>query len=685
MIGGCESNNFSIQPIDSKLGAYVEEIADLRLSNTEWKVVTKIDLDYLTNEYSSMKQLISLLLTECDKFNSTMKQFFNGTDNKFQWDSAFYCVLPTNQINIILSEVEENSHQWFIDERSHNRKKRAILNILGGVLLGAAGIGFLSDDNAQFYLDEFNKLHENNENQNIYMKKQTILIESIFHELNNSQNNFDQMNEQINMVFQKLNGHIERARSTKYTEYKHIHLLHIQNDLGVLMDNFILLLSRFHLKQKQFLDAVAITQKNPSNPSLIPPKMLFNALNELQNALSNKKLELPIPLSRKTLSQFYKIATPETAIIKNTIIITFSIPLLNSVEYTLYKTTSLPYRIKDNLFAYIIPNYEYVALDHKKRTYVAITEDEINKCFQAEGKSLICKQTFPILSALSTKTCEINILRMQNISSECEIRIANLTSEIWIRLRQPNKYIYVFPKKELMIVKCNGEKVDKYYSDVGIISYGEECQITTNNVEIQALKTITTEKIVNYVPSVNIFINMSKEIVNMEKLIGFEIPEIQIPQIINFGEKHKLEEISKSLTDLKNIEQNLLLQTTPFHLKSNISFLSKSFIIIAIITFIIVLKILYKMWIKNKAQATLSNISKEISIRNTPNIPLSNSSSSNIPLRIPRSNLPTSVQPTEHIYPNILTTNYTPTPNTRNTLITILDKESNNEIASTRF
>lgn len=201
MINVCESNNFTIEPITSKLGIFVEEIADLRLSNTEWKVVTRIDLNYLTNEYANIKLMIKSLNTKCKNFNSAIKEFFTETDSTFKHDSVFFCVLPTIQINALLQDIDESSHRWFIDEHVTNRKKRAILNILGGILLGAAGVGFLSDNNAEFYMNEFNRLHASNKDRDIYLNKQTILIESIFHQLNNTDNNISQMNKQINEVF----------------------------------------------------------------------------------------------------------------------------------------------------------------------------------------------------------------------------------------------------------------------------------------------------------------------------------------------------------------------------------------------------------------------------------------------------------------------------------------------------
>lgn len=363
------------------MGAFVEEIAELRLFNTEWKVVTQIDLNFFSLELQNIKKVTIHLQKKCRLFN----QFLNSTIDTDNW-YQFHCTIPQANMDILMREIDENSHLWFIDHNeSHSRPKRSVFSVLGGVLLGAAGFGFLSDNIAEFYMEEFQKLHQMNKKQNIYNQKQTILIESIFHQLDSTENKIYNMTQQINNAFTEMESYVLNAKKEFHTSNKHIHLLPIQADIITLMDNFILLMMRFLFKQKQFLEAVAIPHKNPSNPNLIPPQTLYNALDEPKNSISDKGLELPIPLSRNTLSQFYKLATSETAIINNTILITFSFPLLSANHYTLFKTTSLPYRVKDNLFAYIIPNHEYVALDHFKEKYVAITENEIGQCFQTNS------------------------------------------------------------------------------------------------------------------------------------------------------------------------------------------------------------------------------------------------------------------------------------------------------------
>lgn len=111
----------------------------------------------------------------------------------------------------------------------------------------------------------------------------------------------------------------------------------------------------------------------------------------------------------------------------------------------------------------------------------------------------------------------------------------------------------------------------------------------------------------------------------MEKLNGFEIPEVRIPQIVNFGEKHKLEQISKNFFELRHLEQELLKQTTPSHLKNNISLLYNSFIIISIIILLIIFKIVHQVLQRRKLIKRLNDKPNEIII--TPGFPLSSTSS----------------------------------------------------------
>lgn len=162
---------------------------------------------------------------------------------------------------------------------------------------------------------------------------------------------------------------------------------------------------------------------------------------------------MPIPLTTDNLAIFYQISKAESRIIDNKLIVCFTLPLISTQTYTLFKSSSLPYKITGYIYSYIIPHYEYVALDSVKDKYIPITNSELENCFQISNTYLVCKETFPIMFAIGTKICEINLLRLEKVVDECNIRVSNLTSELWIKLSEPNSFVFTFPKKQFVYIR----------------------------------------------------------------------------------------------------------------------------------------------------------------------------------------------------------------------------------------
>lgn len=249
-----------------------------------------------------------------------------------------------------------------------------------------------------------------------------------------------------------------------------------------------LLIMGYQNKQRQFLEAVAVGQKSPNSSSLIPPQMFLEELINIRREVTARDLDFPLEPKTDTLATFYAISSPEARIVQNQLIISFTLPLVSTTEYLLYKVSSLPYRIKDNLFGYVVPTHEFVALDSFKEKYVSIAAEELDNCYHIDGRKLACKQTTPIMAAFSTKNCEINMLRISNATETCNERVSNLTSELWIKLRQTNTYIYTFPKEENVYIKCPQILETRVLKGTGVISMEPNCQIKTDNVIIRGLK-----------------------------------------------------------------------------------------------------------------------------------------------------------------------------------------------------
>lgn len=603
----------------------------------------KVDLNFYQNEFNKIVDLYQQLKTKCKH----IKDLHSSHETK-----ASYCEASINQISNMLDETSASDINWFVPKRN----KRALPLVLGGALLGGLVMGILPKFQADEYYEEFSKLHAKQQTYEIMLNKHTTLLQYAFEDINNLNKSFTSQIDQIKSEINDLAAQIYELWNYSLWQEKMNYMLGIQIDFNLALNHLTILIENYRIAQRQFLNTIATTHRNPSNPNVIPPKILIEELLKIKTRISSLELDLPFPIVQENLPLFYQIASSSTNIVNRTLLIAFSIPLISTKQYALYKSTSMPYRLKENLFAYIVPHYEYIALDKFDEKFVAITNDEISNCFSVDSSNIICKQTFPILSAIHTQTCEINLLRSLNVSSECNIRIANLTSELWIKLRKTNSYIYVFPYEQRMQIDCPNEKEKQFYNNSGIITFSPACTIKTDNIEIQAYSVIQTEIINEFIPSVRLNFNLTTEISRMIKFPEPRIPEINISNIVNFGEKNRLELISSAFDELKQLETQLVDQTTPVHFKSNIFYLSTVICFISMIIVIISAKLLYKHWLKMKRRRENNATNKANFFRNTPTIP-SNTIISINPMNSNPQTSPNSVtplnKPDEKIYPTI--------------------------------
>lgn len=307
---------FSINPQNSSLGIYIEELANLRIYNTEWILVTKIDLNFYRDEFFKIVELYENLERRCDLILIKYYSILNGY-------SAPYCKAPLQQIKNMIDDSKHMSADWFV-----KRGKRSILSVLGGVLLGGFGTSLLFSFQSDEYLSEFEVMRAQNKHRDMIISKQTSLLEYAFDEI-------EQMNEtfsfQISTIESKLqNVDISLKNINKHLEHQVVlnNLFSNRIDFSMILEHFSLILTQYFDRQKQFLDIVSLTHKNPSNPNIIPPKVLFEELIKIKGAISSLELDLPFSISRETLSLFYQIATPRTHIEKDILLVEFSIPLV---------------------------------------------------------------------------------------------------------------------------------------------------------------------------------------------------------------------------------------------------------------------------------------------------------------------------------------------------------------------
>lgn len=572
---------YQLERVDSTNGLFLEQFANMQLYSAEWKFVTRINLSLFEDEYKHMESIFDGIKKAC-----TSVQNFDESDSKIN------CIHIVNQMEIMLEDSKDYSSKWFIgDNESHNRKKRGLFDAFGYPLKWITGTLTASD--GRMYSDMFKNLEDNQMQQEIIIKKQTSIIsnsleyiEKDMQLLEKQTNNIEADVKDIYNMLVSINQTFIIGMNRQKT------LMTIHNKLHSLIDYFSLLIMQFGRKQTMFLEAIAISQKNPSSPILIPPEILRNELLKVASFAGSMSLGLPFSIIPENLPNFYQILKPESSIVENSLIIRFSIPLVNPMKFKLYKASSLPYKLKGvNLFAYIVPKFEYFAMDNNRYEYVDISNEELKNCYQAESAFYICKQNFPMFSTFHNKACEVNVLIGTNSTEQCDIRISNMTNELWIKIHKPNTYIYALPKSQFVHITCAVDTETITLYDAGIITIFPTCKIKTDGMEITGFQTYSSDISKIFTPSVPLHLNISVEINKLLQLPEFNIPQISKSEIISNGENKKLSKLSVGIRELKEMEEHFVHKKSSNALKDNLFYISIFLIIFIVLVVIIIAKI----------------------------------------------------------------------------------------------
>lgn len=325
---------------------------------------------------------------------------------------------------------------------------------------------------------------------------------------------------------------------------------------------------------------------------LIPPKVFKMKLREVSLSNDAQGFVLPMPLNGENLPKFYEITTTTSEIVNKTFMARFSIPLAKNSTYFLYKATSVPHRTANDIYNIVVPHYEYIAVDNFNSKFVVLTANEMKKCHRINSTNWLCHLNSPINTINKSLECEINLLQHKKLTSNCELRTENVTTEFWMKLEQPNTYLYTLPKTTHVVIECFDSNESLYLMGGGIITLKSGCKIQTDQVELITFHNI--EANISYVLVESPKFNVSSKIANDTQLKMSAVPSFQILNITNEKDWIKVEVIKFNLrTEFENaIDAAEKLLNSVVHANSNVNnfLLSFAAIVVLIATIYVCLK-----------------------------------------------------------------------------------------------
>lgn len=523
------------------MGLFFEELSNLQLYHSEWTFVTHVNLSYFNVETDNLEHIVIKIQQFCDKIR---EEFLLPIPNS-------YCDHTVPLLQNSLEEIKEYSTKWFMNYefqsepryenefRNGHRKKRGFLGAITKQLFGT-----LSEDEGSFYMEQINALKSENFNHLLLAEKQTTLFKESLKILNSTIHSQNMQNSVLQKHFDDLSFVLKNA-TTEATLAQVSGVL--VGKLSELMHYTSSLITSFREKQRYFFEAITTKSKSFQ---LIPPRMFLSELERVSLRVARDGLFLPMALTGENLAKFYQITTTEGRIVDNNLVVRFSIPLVENKKFTLYKATSAPHRNDTNsAFNFIVPQNKYIAVDGYKENFVTLTIDELKNCHRIASNNLVCKQTFPVLTATNHIGCEINLLRNTNKTSACDFRTEDLTEEIWTQLQSPNTYLYTLPNEQTIVITCPNSRTTINLQETGVISVAYRCRIKTDRMEIVAFQSIESKLFRNFTASPRYRLNVTSEIGKAKR----KSPKIPILKLIltNAEEIEKVLHMNADLDELQ--------------------------------------------------------------------------------------------------------------------------------------
>lgn len=529
-------------------------MAPVRFFNNDWHIVYHLNLSSLQEEFYELEAVVNRLTKLCnnlrEQFNVSSVDTNHHTDNFFSYQFERQCNANFDLIKLSLEHVRDFNFHWFYDDKT-SRPKRAPFNVIGSVLRSL--FGTLSQEDAEDHLQRFNFMESKLMERQVVVDEQTTLLRSTIEILKTMNEDNIEINKKVNNQFREVNVTIAELPN----DFENLWLnMEFQSQVDNLLTFVSLSISRYFNRQKQFLEAITFGSSAISaTPIILPPSLLLEELDYVQSQISGKELTLPLPISKEYVANYYQLATTRSRIVHDQLIVAMSIPLISLRKYSIIKATSLPTLLPSGLFQFVIPTYEYIALDDFQESFVAITEAELENCQDLRehdsDSTVICSQTSPIFTIASRKEdCGVTFVASTNQSTNCDVRVSNITSQLWLSLKESNSWIGVFPTEQILYIRCTEKPAfSRVIQGIGVVKLDQDCQIKTDQLLLKATKSYFKNVYERITPLKNF--NWTSQFLDfpISNAKGI-IKQVDSPNVVTYGETEKLKRLSTSLEEL---------------------------------------------------------------------------------------------------------------------------------------
>lgn len=416
----------------------------------EWKIVSNVNLTRYRIELNHFQHSVHIITKHCDELKLI------EMERNASIKSNEGCGHTVNRLGKLMADIEENDSDWFGKD---SRMKRRI----GSELV----LDDWSEDYSAF-LEEFRNMSARGSKTSTSSEIRTSYISSKMNSVGKLfQENVIAVTDYANYISVVDNA----LAAAKNGSISAVRLYQVRTTIQDYISQQMLLLATFSSQQEQYLNILSpVGKKNAQIPTILSSDTLLTELNNIRNIVGDEGLDFPQKITSKNVQFLFQRSSPEISLLDDQIFLTFRFPLiskLSSNRFTLFKVTSSLYNVKDNLYSFVVPNHDFIAIDHNKEHYTSLTVDDLNMCRQISNMtSIICKQTV-LMSTLTSSECEISLLNKRLYggieSSDCNVRYVRNNAEIFVKVFKPNSWLVTLPDSTRVRYMCDGKPTQELF------------------------------------------------------------------------------------------------------------------------------------------------------------------------------------------------------------------------------
>jgi hypothetical protein len=253
----------TVQQFKETPGLYYDFIGEVELYNTEWKIITYIDLNTVDDNFKTVKNYAQMSADFCKKYENIL--WVNFTDCTNSINRTDRLIREVENLQSILRQLMRNE-----DEFIHARNKRGIFDFVGGI--SKILFGMLDAENANYYTNKISQLENEQLDFLKLSKEQITVVKYTLWSVNSTLLTVSENERCLSKGIEEMAKHTDDQNKEIKEMFGSYSLVLTINEHSMQLSRAI---EEYRREYEILIDAVVNSHKGVIQPLLITPAQIF--------------------------------------------------------------------------------------------------------------------------------------------------------------------------------------------------------------------------------------------------------------------------------------------------------------------------------------------------------------------------------------------------------------------------